>query len=147
MPAPAKALTVQETLVANVGDRIFFDFESAALRQDAIETIGRQAEYLKSEPDIKVMIEGHTAANEGHAYPHLREKYNLDLGCRRARVLREALIERGIAPDRLGAISYGAQRPAVLGDNEAAWQQNRRAVFIQRIGNTGEPFPLNCSGE
>ncbi len=104
-------------------DRIFFDFDRAVLREDAIATIEIQSDWLTRYPDYSTMI-------EGHADERGTREYNLGLGCRRAVAMREALIVRGIAPDRLGTISYGKERPAVLGSNEDAWAQNRRAVMV-----------------
>ena len=64
--------------------------------------------------------------------PLLRE-YNLALGERRANAVKQYLVSLGVAADRISTISYGKERPAVLGSNEAAWAQNRRAVTVVRV--------------
>jgi peptidoglycan-associated lipoprotein len=118
-PSPQEPLTIMEP-----GDRVFFDFDNTALSEWAIDTIDRQARRIKRRsPEDRLMIEGHTDDRGSR-------EYNLDLGCRRARAMRDAFIERGIAAERLGIISYGEVRPAVLGANEPAWAQNRRAVLV-----------------
>jgi peptidoglycan-associated lipoprotein len=119
----------------NVGDRIFFDFDKAVLREDAVAMIEMQADWLTRHPDYSTMI-------EGHADERGTREYNLGLGCRRAVAMRDALILRGIAPERLGTISYGKERPAVLGANEDAWAQNRRAVMV--VMNQEATPTLNC---
>ncbi len=102
---------------------VYFDLDSAALRPDALETIKQFVRWVDDYLlDSAFMVEGHTD-------PRGPADHNLDLGCRRARAVRDALIERGFAAERLGIVSYGEARPAVLGDNEAAWAQNRRAVY------------------
>ncbi len=136
-PNPLLADATDRSWIDNYdpNDRIFFDFDSAVLRPDAVSTIDTQAEWLKryarsveEEPHIKFMIEGHT----DYSGP---EDNSIELGCRRAKALRDALIERGIAAERLGTVSYGDSRPAVLGKNEAAWRQNRRAVLVVLSGD------------
>jgi len=119
----------------NVRDRIFFDLDKAVLRDDAIAAMDSQAKWLTRHPDVLSVI-------EGHADERGTREYNLGLGCRRAVAMREALIARGIAPERLGTISYGKERPGVLGSNEDAWAQNRRAVMV--VMNQGATPTLNC---
>jgi len=103
----------------------YFDFDSAELRPDAVQIADLTARWIDQyHPDGVFVIEGHTD-NRGP------NNHKLELGCRRATAFREALIERGIAEERLGTISYGEERPAVLGDNEDAWAQNRRGHFAR----------------
>lgn len=117
----------QEDLVVNVGDRIFFDFDKSDLRPDAIETLNRQSDWLRSFPSVTVTIEGHCDERG-------TREYNLALGERRAASARQYLESTGISGGRLDTISYGKERPAVLGSNEAAWAQNRRAVMVVKSG-------------
>ncbi len=117
----------QEDLVVNVGDRVFFDFDKSDLRPDAIETLNRQADWLKTYPSVTVTIEGHCDERG-------TREYNLALGERRASSAKQYLESMGIGGGRLDTISYGKERPAVLGSNEAAWAQNRRAVMVVRSG-------------
>ncbi len=113
----------QEELVQNVGDRVFFDFDSAVLGADARRTLDRQSEWLRLFPEVSLVI-------EGHADERGTREYNLALGERRANAVREYLIDQGIAPSRLRTVSYGKERPYALGHNEEAWALNRRSVSV-----------------
>jgi peptidoglycan-associated lipoprotein len=112
-----------QDFVKNVGDRVFFDFDKSAIKPEGRVTLQRQAEWLKKYPNVTVTVEGH-CDDRG------TREYNLALGERRATAVRNALVALGIAPNRIKTISYGKERPAVLGDNEAAWAQNRRGVTV-----------------
>ena len=113
----------QEELVQSVGDRVFFEFDSAVLGADARRTLDRQAEWLRLFPEIALVL-------EGHADERGTREYNLALGERRANAAREYLITQGIGPSRLRTISYGKERPYALGHNEEAWALNRRSVSV-----------------
>jgi len=126
--APAGAVPgSQEDLVINVGDRVFFDFDKSDIRPDAADTLKRQAAWLATYPNKAIII-------EGHADERGTREYNLALGERRANAVREYLISLGVSSARIETISYGKERPAVLGSNEAAWAQNRRAVTVVKGG-------------
>ncbi len=118
----AKAGT-QEDLVVNVGDRVFFDFNESDLKPEARATLDRQAAWLKKYPSVSATIEGHCDERG-------TREYNLALGERRATAVKNYLVADGIPADRIKTISYGKERPAVLGSNEAAWAQNRRGVTV-----------------
>jgi peptidoglycan-associated lipoprotein len=113
----------QEDLVVNVGDRVFFDFNESDLKPEARATLDRQAAWLKKYPSVNATIEGHCDERG-------TREYNLALGERRATAVKNYLVADGVGADRLKTISYGKERPAVLGSNEAAWAQNRRAVTV-----------------
>tara|TARA_R110002072_G_scaffold54057_11_gene142040 strand:+ start:446 stop:946 length:501 start_codon:yes stop_codon:yes gene_type:complete len=113
----------QEELLVEVGDRIFFDFDKSNVRADQRAVVDNLAAWLNANPQVVLTI-------EGHADERGTREYNLALGERRANAVREYLIAVGIAPSRLNTISYGKERPAVLGSNEAAYAQNRRDVFV-----------------
>jgi peptidoglycan-associated lipoprotein len=113
----------QQDLVANVGDRVFFDFDKADIRPEARRTIERQAEWLKRYPNVTVTL-------EGHADERGTREYNLALGERRAAAVKNVLVALGIPANRVSTVSYGKERPAVVGSNEAAWSQNRRGVMV-----------------
>jgi peptidoglycan-associated lipoprotein len=113
----------QEDLVVNVGDRVFFDFDKYDLKPDARSTLDRVAAWMNSYPSVTLTIEGHCDERG-------TREYNLALGERRATASRDYLIALGVSADRLRTVSYGEERPAVLGSNEAAWAQNRRDVFV-----------------
>lgn len=118
-----RALTPQEDLVANVGDRIFFGFDKFDLTADARATLEKQAAWLKKNPGVSVMVEGHCDERG-------TREYNLALGERRANSVKDYLVANGIPASRIKTISYGKERPVALGANEAAWAQNRRGVTV-----------------
>jgi len=120
-------ITAQEDLALNVGDRVFFDFDKSDLRPDAIETLNRQASWLSANGGVTVTIEGHCDERG-------TREYNLALGGRRAAAAKQYLESTGVDGGRIDTVSYGKERPAVLGSNEAAWAQNRRAVMVVRSG-------------
>lgn len=107
--------------VNEIGDRVYFAFDSSELSSAAQLTLSRQAQWLQQYPGAYVRIEGYCDERG-------TREYNLALGERRANAVREYLVSRGVAANRVGTISYGKERPAVMGSNEAAWAQNRRAV-------------------
>ena len=110
-------------LTVDVGDRVFFDFDKYTLKAKAQQTLERQATFLKNNAGVKVAL-------QGHADERGTREYNLALGERRANAAKAYLISLGIDPNRITIISYGKERPAVAGSNEAAWSQNRRAVTV-----------------
>lgn len=113
----------QEDLAVNVGDRVFFGLNRSDLSPEARGTLDRQAQWLKTYPNVTVTI-------EGHADERGTREFNLALGERRATAVRNYLAAQGIGGNRVRTISYGKERPAVLGSNEAAWAQNRRGVTV-----------------
>ena len=113
----------QEDLIVNVGDRVFFEFDSSELTVDAQATLDAQAAWLMQYSDTNITI-------EGHADERGTREYNLALGEKRAQAVKNYLIGLGINPDRVSTISYGKERPAVVGSNDGAWAQNRRSVTI-----------------
>ena len=108
-------------LVANVGDRVFFDFDKHDLKPEAQDTLERQAAWLKRYPSVTVTIEGHCDERG-------TREYNLALGQRRGAAVRDFLVALGVSSGRVEVISYGKERPEVPGSNEEAWAQNRRGV-------------------
>jgi peptidoglycan-associated lipoprotein len=111
----------QEDLVANVGDRVFFDFNRSNLKPDARATLDRQAAWLGKYPQVNVQVAGN-CDDRG------TEEYNLALGQRRANASRDYLVAKGVPGSRITTISYGKDRPTALGDNEQAWAQNRNTI-------------------
>ena len=122
-PAPSVVPGSQADFVANVGDRVFFDFDKSDLRPDARATLEKWVAFLKKYPNDKLTIEGH-CDERGTV------EYNLGLGDRRATAVKNYLVGQGVDAGRFKTISYGKSRPAVLGHDEAAWSQNRRAVGV-----------------
>ena len=110
----------QEDLIVNVGDRVFFDYDSAELDADAQELLQQQAAWLKEHNILSVTIEGHCDERG-------TREYNLALGEKRAQAVKNYLSGLSVFPV-VNTISYGKERPAVIGSNDAAWGQNRRSV-------------------
>ena len=113
----------QEDLIVNVGDRVFFGYDSSDLDSDALELLQDQVAWLKQNSDVSITIEGHCDERG-------TREYNLALGEKRAQAVKNYLIGLGINPDRVSTISYGKERPAVVGSNDGAWAQKRRSVTI-----------------
>ena len=119
----AETLSPEEMLkkeFAKVGSTILFDYDSSALSDYAQRTLDRQAAFLKARPQSRVLM-------GGHADERGTREYNLALGERRASAARDYLVSKGISSERIRIISYGKERPAKVGSNEAAWRLNRRA--------------------
>ena len=110
----------QEDLIVNVGDRVYFDYDSAELDADAQELLQHQAAWFKQHNILLVTIEGHCDERG-------TREYNLALGEKRAQAVKNYLSGLAEFP-RIVTISYGKERPAVVGSNDGAWSQNRRAV-------------------
>ena len=104
-------------------EKIYFDFDSASLTESARKTLTSNAALLIKEPTAKVRIEGH-CDERGSA------EYNVALGEQRARAALQYLKTLGIKPDRLFTLSYGKEKPAVEGHDEAAMAKNRRDEFV-----------------
>ncbi len=123
-PAPAPPVVVQETVkeVQVTLMDVFFDFDKATIKADQQAALQADLAALKTDPKLKLLIEGH-CDERGTA------EYNLALGERRAMAVKDALQAAGIPADRLSIISYGKERPFVLGHDESAWKWNRRAHF------------------
>jgi peptidoglycan-associated lipoprotein len=105
-------------------ETVYFDFDKAELRQDARDVLSKNAEtILKSLSKSKIQIEGH-CDERGSA------EYNLALGENRAKSVQKYLTTLGVKAANLSVISYGKEKPAVTGNDEAAWAKNRRAEFV-----------------
>jgi len=118
----------QEDLVVNVGDRVFFGYDSSDLGAEARAALEQQAAWLKKYGAVRVTLEGHCDERG-------TREYNLALGERRANAVKDYLVALGINPSRVNTISYGKERPAAIGHNEVAWAQNRRGVMV--VSSTG----------
>lgn len=121
----------QEDLVANVGDRIFFDTDKATVNgatepaRNNATTLDHQAAWLTQYPQNQVLIAGNCDERG-------TSEYNLALGQRRAQAAAAYLVAKGIAQSRISAISYGKERPTALGSTPEAWAQNRNAITAVR---------------
>ena len=114
--------TAADKLIA-VGDRVLFDYDSAKLASSAKILLDAQSRFLRANTDLNFIIEGHCDERG-------TREYNLALGEQRATAVRDYLVIQGIDPDRIKVISYGKEKPAVVGSNTMAWSKNRRAVTI-----------------
>jgi peptidoglycan-associated lipoprotein len=114
--------TAADKLVA-VGDRVLFDYDSASLVSSAKILLDGQSRFLRANTDLNFIVEGHCDERG-------TREYNLALGEQRATAVRDYLVIQGIDPDRIKVISYGKEKPAVVGSNGMAWSKNRRAVTI-----------------
>tara|TARA_B100000900_G_scaffold413471_1_gene437545 strand:- start:1173 stop:1667 length:495 start_codon:yes stop_codon:yes gene_type:complete len=113
----------QEDLIVNVGDRVFFEFDSSELTVDAQATLDAQAAWLLQYTDTDITI-------EGHADERGTREYNLALGDKRAFAVYSYLAQAGVDTNRMDYVSWGKERPEVIGSDETAYSQNRRGVTI-----------------
>jgi len=104
---------------------VFFAFDRADLGAEAKAALGRSVTALKANPAVTVVIEGHCDERGTN-------QYNLALGERRAMAVRNSLVAAGIAASRITTISYGEERPFVLGHDESAWRYNRRGHLVPK---------------
>ena len=122
LPGTPKAGS-QEDLVVSVGDRVYFDFDKYTLREEARETLEKQAAWLQRNSSATATIEGHTDERG-------TRDYNLALGERRASAVRDYLVALGVDSNRLKTLSYGKERPVNPNSDQEAWSKNRRGVMI-----------------
>ncbi|MBW2109533.1 MAG: peptidoglycan-associated lipoprotein Pal [Deltaproteobacteria bacterium] len=108
---------------AFVNEMIHFEFDQSRLLPEAKAILKKKARWLLAHPKANIVIEGHCDERGSN-------EYNLALGDRRAQSAKHYLVDLGISPDRMTTISYGEERPLVLGHNETAWAKNRRAQFV-----------------
>ena len=109
--------------LAQVGNTVYFGFDSSELAGEAQAILDRQAAFLNVNPTMVVII-------EGHADERGTREYNLALGDRRAVAVRDYLLAKGLNAARVRTVSYGKERPAVSGSNEESWAKNRRAATV-----------------
>ena len=122
--APASATAAPgsaEDFRQNVGDRVYFDFDSSTVREDGRATLNKQAEWLKKYANYQITVEGHCDERG-------TREYNIALGERRANSIRQYLAAQGVPAARLRSLSYGKERPEVVGSDEGSWARNRRGV-------------------
>jgi peptidoglycan-associated lipoprotein len=120
--APAPSPTEQELFAQNVKD-IFFDYDKYDIRPDQQASMQADVQFLQQHASIRITIEGHCDERGS-------TEYNLALGTNRADAVKKALIQGGIAGDRIKTISYGKEKPFCTESNESCWQQNRRGHFV-----------------
>ena len=113
-----------EYLASGVPDRVFFATNESILTTKSRDTLRKQATWLRKNPDINIVL-------EGHADERGTREYNLALGERRANAAKDYLMTYGVAGNRISVISYGKERPVDSGSNPLAWSKNRRSVTVK----------------
>jgi peptidoglycan-associated lipoprotein len=117
--AKQKAMEAKQALIS---DKVFYDFDKYDIKPQFKEVLKQKAEILKQYPAWNLLIEGHCDERG-------TEEYNLALGERRARAAYEFLVIMGVDSSRMKIVSFGEEKPAVMGSNEQAWAKNRRNEF------------------
>jgi peptidoglycan-associated lipoprotein len=102
---------------------IYFDFDSSEIKGEGTDIVAAHAKYLAAHPNSRIRLEGNTDDRGSR-------EYNIGLGERRAQAVKRALLLQGAAETQLATVSYGAERPAVVGNDEAAWAKNRRVEVV-----------------
>lgn len=100
-----------------------FDFDSYHIHQGDMEGINRHAAYLRQHPNTTIRVEGHTDEQGSR-------EYNVGLGERRSKAVRNVLISHGVSPSQIRTVSYGEEKPEAFGNNEDAYSMNRRAEIV-----------------
>ena len=111
-------------LASGVADRVFFATNESVLTTASRDTLRKQAEWLRKNSKINVVL-------EGHADERGTREYNLALGERRANAAKDYLMTYGVSGKRISVISYGKERPVDSGSNPLAWSKNRRSVTVK----------------
>jgi peptidoglycan-associated lipoprotein len=114
-PGPLEGLLAKRT--------IYFDFDSSEIKGEGTDIVAAHAKYLAKNGGMKIRLEGHTDERGSR-------EYNIGLGERRAQAVRRALLLQGAAEGQLSTVSYGEERPAAAGSDEAAWAKNRRVEIV-----------------
>jgi len=116
----AEALRLRQ---AFENDDVYFNFDDATLTAEAIEILNQKVAYLRDNAGASIIVEGHCDERGTN-------EYNIALGERRAQSIVSFLANAGISADQMKAVSYGEEKPAVMGSDEAAWAKNRRGHFV-----------------
>ena len=111
-------------LASGVPDRVFFATNESILTTMSRETLRKQAAWLRQNPGVTVVV-------EGHADERGTREYNLALGERRANAAKDYLMTYGVSSDRIQVISYGKEKPVDSGSNPLSWSKNRRSVTVK----------------
>jgi peptidoglycan-associated lipoprotein len=110
-----------------VGDRVLFAVDQSTLSPEARQVLTGQAQWLNTNADYAIIIEGH-ADEQG------TREYNLALGARRASAVQDFLISQGVSASRMRTVSYGKERPVEVCSDETCFSRNRRAVTVLSVG-------------
>ena len=123
--AAGRPLTPQQQALADLQQKsiVYFDFDSSEIRSEYVPVVAAHAAYLVKYPTARVRLEGHTDEKGSR-------EYNIGLGERRAQAVRRALMLQGVAEAQIATVSYGEERPAMAGSDDAAHAQNRRVELV-----------------
>jgi peptidoglycan-associated lipoprotein len=123
--AAGRPLTPQQQALADLQQKsiVYFDFDSSEIRSEYVPVVAAHAAYLVKFPSARVRLEGHTDEKGSR-------EYNIGLGERRAQTVRRALLLQGVAEAQITTVSYGEERPAGAGSDDAAHAQNRRVELV-----------------
>jgi peptidoglycan-associated lipoprotein len=124
-PVSADSATGNQGGPVNVARIVYFDYDSYVIKPEFQSLIEGHARFLKTNAGRKINIEGHTDERGGR-------EYNLALGQRRSEAVRRALGLLGVNDSQVEAVSFGKEKPAAMGSDEAAWAKNRRAEVVYR---------------
>jgi peptidoglycan-associated lipoprotein len=113
----------QQEFLVSVGDRVFFETDSSNLTPTAMATLDKQAAWLNKYSNYRIMI-------EGHADERGTREYNIALGARRASIVVNYLVSKGVDGRRISQKSFGKERPVAICNDISCWSQNRRAVTV-----------------
>lgn len=111
--------SMAKAAVAELKSVFYFDFDQAVIQADAFEDLSAHAKYLAAYPDARLVL-------EGHADERGTREYNMALGERRAKAVSRFLAVQGAGSNQIEVVSYGEERPAMMGHDEGSWAQNRR---------------------
>jgi peptidoglycan-associated lipoprotein len=106
-----------------IGTVVYFDYDRAEIRPEYVQLIAAHAKFLNGKTTKTLRLEGHTDERGSR-------EYNIGLGERRAQAVRRALMLQGVSDPQVTTVSYGEERPAVTGDDEAAYAKNRRVELV-----------------
>ncbi len=123
--ATTAPLTPQQQALADLKQKsvVYFDYDSSEIGSQYMPVVAAHAAYLVKYPTARVRLEGHTDERGSR-------EYNIGLGERRAQTVRRALLVQGVAEAQITTVSYGEERPAVDGADDAAYAQNRRVELV-----------------
>jgi peptidoglycan-associated lipoprotein len=121
--ADSRARSLGEGTGALARKVIYFDFDKSEIKPEYADIVTTAAHNLTGNSKMKMKLEGNT---DGRG----TREYNIGLGERRAQAVRRALMLQGVAESQVTTVSFGAERPAVEGDDEAAWSKNRRVEVV-----------------
>ena len=124
---PGFAPGSQQDLAATAGDRVFFAYDQSTISSEGQQILQRQAQWLQRYPRVSITIEGHCDERG-------TREYNLALGEQRATAVKSVLVALGIPSARIQTISYGKERPIVVGSDEAGYAQNRVGITMVNGG-------------